>query len=338
MKDFRSRTAVLLVNLGTPEELDAGSVRKFLRQFLGDPRVVEIPKPIWWLILNLFILPFRPRKVVETYRQVWTEAGSPLRVITEQQQAALQQRFDEEMGDWSPLVRHAMTYGKPSIADELRKLQSAGIRRITILPLYPQYSGSTTGAVTDQVADYMKSCRYVPSINLVGSYFWETAYIDALAKSIEEFWEEQGRGDKLLFSYHGIPRSYADKGDPYPGHCECTTGATANKLGLDPDQFEMAYQSRFGKAEWIKPYTAERVEALAKSGVKRLDVVCPAFAADCIETLEEIRIENGEIFREAGGEELRLIPCLNASPAHIDALYQLLKHQVAAQQSGSGRN
>ena len=338
MKGFRTRTAVVLVNLGTPAELTASSVRRFLRQFLGDRRVVEIPRPVWWLILNLFVLPLRPRKVVETYREVWTDAGSPLRVITEQQVERLQERFDQEMGDTSPLICHAMTYGEPAIAKVLDSLQQQGIRRIVILPMYPQYSGSTTAAVTDQVADYMKSCRYVPSINLIGSYFWEQPYIEALAQSIREFWQQHGKGEKLLFSYHGIPQSYADKGDPYPGHCECTTGATVASLGLTENDYEMSYQSRFGKAEWVKPYTAERVEQLAKEGVKKLDVVCPAFAADCIETLEEISMENGEIFEEAGGEELRLIPCLNASQAHIDALFGILRLHVLSQQSGTDRS
>jgi len=275
-------------------------------------------------------LTLRPRKIIETYSKVWTEEGSPLRVITERQVKALQAKLVDSLGDYAPNVVHAMTYGDPKIADTLDLAYKSGSRRIIVLPMYPQYSGSTTGAIYDQVAKYMQSNRALPSLNIINSYFYESAYTGAISKSIEGFWQQHGRADYLLFSYHGIPISYVDKGDPYAGHCECTTGAVSAQLQLDPERSSMSYQSLFGKAEWLKPYTAVKLVELAKAGVKRIDVVCPAFAADCIETLEEIAMENAEIFIEAGGEELRLIPCLNDSALHIDALEQILMPHILA--------
>ena len=330
MEGTRTKAAILLVNLGTPEELTVPSVRAFLKQFLSDKRVVEIPRVLWWLILNLFVLTLRPRRVVETYREVWTEEGSPLRVITELQTKALKERLDSKLADHAPEVVYAMTYGNPSIAHTIDKLYQEGSRRIIILPMYPQYSGSTTGAIYDQIADYMKSQRALPSLNIINSYFYEAPYVEALSQSITDFWELNGSADYLLFSYHGIPLSYVEKGDPYAGHCECTTGAVSAKLKLDPNRSSMSYQSLFGKAEWLKPYTSNKLVELAEAGVKRVDVICPAFAADCIETLEEIAMENAEIFKEAGGEELRLIPCLNDSKLHIDALEQILTPHIQA--------
>lgn len=320
MKGQRQPAALMIVNLGTPETCTPGAVRKFLGQFLSDPRVVEIPRPIWWLILNLFILPFRPKKVAEAYKVIWTERGSPLRYHTEDQAKKLQARFSRRYPDSTPSVRYAMTYGEPSIANVLGELYESGHRRIVVLPMYPQYSCSTTAPIYDQIAKYCNSQRALPGLQVINSYFYEPAYIQALSSSITTFWEANGKADKLLFSYHGVPEFHGKRGDPYVGHCECTTGATVAALGLSEDQYQMSFQSRFGKAEWVKPYTDATVEQLAKSGVKRLDVVCPAFSVDCLETIEEIGEQNREIFLEHGGEELRLIPCLNASDIHIDAL------------------
>lgn len=330
MKGQRQPVAVVLINLGTPDELSESGVRRFLRQFLSDPRVVEIPRFLWLIILYLFVLPFRPRKVAEAYKVIWSERGSPLRWITEDQSKALGERFDSRYPDSKVTVTHAMTYGNPSIQSVMDELYESGHRRIVVMPMYPQYSGSTTGAVYDQVAHYMTSRRALPGISIVNAYFHQSAYIKALATSIETFWGKEGRGDHLLFSYHGIPKSYVTKGDPYAGHCECTTGAVVAELGLKESDYTAAYQSRFGKAEWIKPYTSESVEALGASGVGTLDVVCPAFAADCLETLEEIVDQNGEAFVEAGGKRLRLIPCLNASDVHIDALESILSPYLEA--------
>ncbi len=330
MKGKHTPTAIVLVNLGTPEQLSVSSVREFLREFLGDPRVVEIPRPAWWLILNFFVLPFRPKKVLENYAKVWGEEGSPLRVITRAQTEALQQRFEQKFADRAPTLRYAMTYGQPGIAETVDQLYTEGHRRIVILPMYPQYSGSTTGAIYDQLADYMKGRRALPGLSIVNSYFYEESYIKALSQSIRDFWQEQGKADYLLFSYHGIPVSYVEKGDPYAGQCECTTAAVLEDLQLTDTQSAMSYQSLFGKAEWLKPYTSEYLVELAQKGIKKVDVICPGFAADCIETLEEIAIQNAEIFKQAGGESLRLIPCLNDADIHIDALEQILVRHLHA--------
>lgn len=321
MKGRQQPAALVLVNLGTPEECTSGSVRKFLRQFLSDPRVVEIPRPIWWLILNLFVLPFRPARVAEAYKVIWTERGSPLRYYTEDQVSFLTERMQQRYADRvPPTVRYAMTYGNPGIESVLSELYESGHRRIVVLPMYPQYSCSTTAAIYDQIAQYTANNRALPGLQIINSYFYEESYIKALSNSVTDYWQQNGRSEKLLFSYHGIPQSYVDKGDPYTGHCECTTGAVVASLGLMKDDYLMAYQSRFGKAEWVKPYTDASIEELAKSGVKTLDVICPAFSVDCLETIEEIAKQNRELFIEHGGENLRLIPCLNASKNHIDAL------------------
>ena len=320
MKGQSTPSAVVLVNLGTPDSPTPAAVRRFLRPFLSDPRVVEIPQLLWRIILYLFVLPFRPARVARAYQLIWTERGSPLRFHTEDQVLKLGERLLHRYPHNPPAISHAMSYGAPSIHTTLEDLYRDGHRRILVLPMYPQYSGSTTGSVYDQVAKYMQANRALPGLQIINAYFHEPAYIGALADSISDFWGTHGRAQKLLLSYHGIPRSYVDKGDPYTGHCECTTKAVTEALQLGEKDFEMAYQSRFGKAEWVRPYTDEVIVQLAKSGVKTLDVVCPAFAADCLETLEEIAVQNRQLFIDNGGEELRLIPCLNASPSHIDAL------------------
>lgn len=328
MKNFRSPLALVLVNLGTPQELTTASIRKFLAEFLGDPRVVEIPRPLWWVILNLFVLPFRPRKLMHTYGSIWTDQGSPMRYISESQVELLQRAFEAKQENVS--VRLAMTYGGPAIGDVLEDLYDSGHRRIVVLPLYPQYSGSTTGAVYDQVARFAKGRRALPGLSIINAYFYHPAFIRALCESVEEFWIHNGRAEHLLFSYHGIPKRYVDQGDPYQGHCDCTTGAVVEGLGLSNGSYSAAYQSRFGKAEWLKPYASERIVELAESGVKRLDVVCPAFATDCLETLEEIAVEYRDIFIAHGGEELRLIPCLNDTQRHIDALQEIVTPYLTA--------
>lgn len=330
MKGSKKPVALLLVNLGTPEELSTASVRRFLREFLSDPRVVEIPRLIWWLILNCFVLTFRPKKVVETYRQVWWPEGSPLRVITERQSAALQRTLQNRFGEGRVSVRYAMTYGDPGISESLEELYQSGHRRIVVLPLYPQYSGSTTGAIYDQIAQFMQAQRALPGLSIINSYFQEESYISALQQSIENYWQKEGKPDHLLFSYHGIPVSYVEKGDPYQGHCECTTAAVLDGLEIGGVNTHMSYQSLFGKAEWLKPYTSEFLKQLATQGAGRVDVICPGFAADCIETLEEIAIENAEIFQEADGKELRLIPCLNDSDFHIEALADIAERHLRA--------
>lgn len=330
MKGQKQPVAVVLVNLGTPEAPTTSAVRGFLREFLSDPRVVEIPRFLWLIILNLFVLTFRPKPVSEAYKEIWTDRGSPIRWITEDQANGIRLELEERFSDAKITVTHAMTYGEPRIHETLDGLYQSGHRRIIVLPMYPQYSGSTTGAVCDQVASYMQRARAMPSITMINSYFYNGSYISALSESIRSYWESEGRGDHLLFSYHGIPESYVAKGDPYTGHCECTTGAVAAKLGLDQHDYTMAYQSRFGKAEWVKPYTDKTIEELASKQVKTLDVVCPAFSADCLETIEEIAGENAELFEKSGGAKLRLIPCLNASDRHIKALSDILSPHLEA--------
>lgn len=328
MKNFRSPSALVLVNLGTPQELTTSSIRSFLAEFLGDPRVVEIPRLLWWPLLHFLILPFRPRNLIRTYGSIWTEKGSPMRYLSESQVEKLQNSLDPSREKVS--VKLAMTYGGPAIGDVLQELYDSGHRRIVVLPLYPQYSGSTTGAVYDQVARFVERRRALPGLSVINAYFYHPAFIQALCDSIEEFWLHNGRGDHLLFSYHGIPKRYVDLGDPYAGHCDCTTGATVDRLGLNQGAYSAAYQSRFGRAEWLKPYASERIVELAQSGVKKLDVVCPAFATDCLETLEEIAVENRDLFLANGGEELRLIPCLNDSRRHIEALKTIVEPYLQA--------
>ena len=332
MRGQRQPVAVILINLGTPEAATPKAVRTFLGQFLSDPRVVEIPRILWLIILNLFVLPFRPKPVAEAYSIVWTERGSPLRWITEDQVKGLTDEFAKRYEGLAPTVCSAMTYGKPSIADTIDELYQSGHRRMVILPMYPQYSGSTTGAVYDQIARYIQRTRALPGLSIINAYFHKPEYTAALANSIHSFWAEHGRSEHLLFSYHGIPESYVAKGDPYTGHCECTTGGVVAALKLTDKDYTMTYQSRFGKAEWVKPYTDKTIEALAAKGVKSIDVICPAFAADCLETLEEIAEQNRDAFIEAGGEQLRLIPCLNASEPHIKALADILDPYIKAAQ------
>lgn len=314
------KSAIVLVNLGTPSAPNAPAVRRFLRQFLSDRRVVEVPRPIWWLILHLVILPFRSPKVAKAYGEIWMEGRSPLRVFCErlQQQVAgaLKQR---QLAD-RVHVELAMTYGDPSIADVLSKLQDSGVERIFLLPLYPQYSATTTAAVLDQVSQFYSRQRSIPQWGWLRDYHDHPAFIQALAGRVREHWQQHGQGDKLLLSFHGIPKRNVELGDPYQKQCEATAKALAAALSLSDDQWLLTYQSRLGKAEWLQPYTDKTLEALPQQGVKRLDVMCPAFAVECLETLEEIDGEGQEIFLQAGGEAFNYIPCLNDHITHAEAL------------------
>lgn len=310
---------ILLANLGTPDAPDTPSLRRYLREFLLDPRVIELPRLQWWLILHLFILTTRPAKSAELYKKIWWKEGSPLLVITRRQAAALQETLRGEVGN--PLhVAIGMRYGNPSIRSGLRELSEKGCRRILVLPLYPQYAGATVGSTFDAVAAELSGWRWVPEVRSVHGYYDDPGYIRTLASSIREAWAEGGPPEKLLFSFHGIPQRYFDGGDPYFCQCQKLARLTAEELGLPRDRWEVAFQSLFGKEEWIKPYTDKTIEAMAKSGVRTLDVVCPGFSADCLETLEEIDQLNREIFHHAGGERFRYIPCLNERPDHIRSL------------------
>jgi protoporphyrin/coproporphyrin ferrochelatase len=316
------RTGVLLVNLGTPDAPNAAALRRYLKEFLSDPRVVEIPRLVWWPILNGIILNVRPKKSAVKYASIWMDEGSPLRVYTERQtrliQSVLAQRgFDVD-------VDFAMRYGNPSIPAVIDQMRTRGLRRLLVLPMYPQYSSSTTATAFDVVMESFTSIRNQPDLRLIRSFHDYDPYIAALAKSVEQHWATHGRGDLLLFSFHGVPKRSLLKGDPY--HCEChkTARLVAEKLGLAPSAWKLAFQSRFGKAEWLKPYTSEVIHELPKQGVKTLDVMCPGFPADCLETLEEIAMEGKEDFLTAGGEHYRYIPCLNDDTNGIDAMADLI--------------
>lgn len=310
----RLRTGVLLVNLGTPDAPTASAVRRYLAEFLGDPRVVEIPRAVWLPILYGFILPFRPARVARNYAGIWMEEGSPLLVHSQR----LAQRLEESLDDIP--VELGMSYGNPSIESALSRLETQQVEQIIVLPLYPQYSATTTAASFDVLARCLSRRRDIPALTLIRDYHDQPAYVEALAASVRTHWEQHGRGDHLVMSFHGIPKRNVDLGDPYARQCERTAALLAEALGLEPAAWSQVYQSRFGKAEWLQPYADERFRELAQQGIGTLDVLCPGFAADCLETLEEIAVEYAELFQEAGGKALRYIPALNDAPAHADAL------------------
>jgi len=317
-----SNFGVLLVNLGTPETPDAKGVRNFLKPFLWDPRVVDVPRPIWWLILNLIILPLRSPRVARLYKSIWTEEGSPLLVISRKQQAALADNLASRLGLTVP-VELAMTYSSPLISEALVRLQEQEIHRVLVIPMYPQYSATTTGAVYDAVFDSLKNTRNLPELRFIKHYFSQADYIGALEQSVRDHWDKEGQPEKLLMSFHGIPCSFEEKGDPYPSECRETARLLATRLQLPDDQWAISFQSRVGREEWIKPYTDVVLADWGQNGVKRVDVVCPAFSVDCLETLEEIDVENREIFIGAGGKSFHYIPCLNDREDHINALAHL---------------
>jgi ferrochelatase len=321
-------TGVLLTNLGTPDAPEPGPLRRYLKQFLWDPRVVEVPRPVWWLVLNGIILNVRPRRSARAYQSVWTEEGSPLLVISQRQRAAVEAALREQVP--GPVkVALAMRYGQPSIETGLEALKAAGARRILVLPLYPQYAGATTGSTFDAVADVLKQWRWVPELRFINHYHDDPAYIDALAQSVERHWAEQPRGELLVFSFHGIPKRYFLDGDPYFCHCQKTARLVAEKLGLSEGEYRVTFQSRVGREEWLQPYTDETMKALPRAGVKSVDLICPGFSADCLETIEEIGEENREYFMEAGGERYSYIPALNDDAAHIAALAGLVQRHAA---------
>lgn len=323
-----SRTGILLINLGTPDAPTAAAVKPYLREFLGDPRVVEIPRALWWLILNGIILNTRPKKSAEKYAQIWTKEGSPLLVHTQRQTKMLKGYLGESLGDSAPAVEFAMRYGNPSVASALEKLKQQNCGRILIVPLYPQYAASSTATAFDAAFDALRKMRNMPEIRTVRNFHDHPGYIAALAQSVRDDWMRNGRPDVLVMSFHGVPRYTLDKGDPY--HCECqkTGRLLAEALGLKSEQYRISFQSRFGRAEWIKPYTAATLEELGKQGVKRVDVICPGFVGDCLETLEEIALEGKASFHGAGGGEFHYIPCLNERDDWIHALSDIVSKNL----------
>ena len=321
-----ARTAILLVNLGTPEAPTRGAVRRYLKEFLSDPRVVEIPRPLWWLILNGIILNLRPAKSAAKYAKIWDKDGSPLRVHTERQ-AKLLRGYLGAQGRSALLVDYAMRYGSPAIDSALARLKQQRCERILVLPLYPQYAASTTATALDAVSDFFRRTRNIPELRMVKHFHDHPAYVAALAESVRKHWAQHGKPDRLLMSFHGLPRYTLERGDPY--HCECqkTARLLAAALALAPEQYQLSFQSRFGRAEWLQPYTAATLAHWGKQGLRRVDVICPGFVADCLETLEEIGMEGKAEFLKAGGMEFHAIPCLNESDAWIQALAQIaLEH------------
>ncbi len=318
-----TQLGILLVNLGTPEAPTAKSIRQFLREFLSDPRVIDFPKLLWWFILNLFILPFRPRRIVPLYKSIWTEQGSPLRFITQQQADLLANELAATFKQKIP-VAVGMTYGTPSLRQGLLELKQAEVNKVIILPLFPQYSATTTASVYDKIAAALKKCPCLPEIRMIRDYHAHPAYIQAVSQSIQQYWQAQGKADKLVFSFHGIPLRYADKGDPYPKQCQQTARLVAEKLGLQEDEWITTYQSRLGPAQWLTPYTLETLQQLPKKGTESIQVLSPGFAADCLETLEELDKENRHAFLQAGGKQFAYIPALNANVEHIAMMKELI--------------
>ncbi|MFY0665972.1 MAG: ferrochelatase [Natronospirillum sp.] len=321
------KTGILITNLGTPDAAESGAVRRYLREFLSDSRVVEIPKAIWWFILNGIILAIRPARSAKNYRTVWTERGSPLLYHTADQCEAVRAYMKGKYGD-DVVVEFAMRYGNPSVTSVLERMQQQGVRRLLVLPMYPQYSATTTASTFDAVAADFAKRRWIPELRFINHYHDFEPYIDAMAAHIQAYQSEHGKPEKLVLSYHGIPKRNLLEGDPY--HCECykTSRLLTEKLGLTRDDVITTFQSRFGKQEWLKPYTDATMQQLGADGVKSIQVFCPGFPSDCLETIEEIGEENREYFEEAGGEHFGYIPALNATPGHIDALTALLEQHL----------
>lgn len=335
--DQADKVGVLITNLGTPQAPTKQALRPYLKQFLSDPRVVEVPKLIWWFVLNGIILNFRPKRSAAAYATVWSDEGSPLLVHTKNQAAKLAKRCAQQWGD-KVLVDFAMRYGQPSVDDKIDSMLNMGVRKLLVLPLYPQYCASTTGSTFDAVAHDFMHRRWLPDFRFVNQYCDLPAYIECVAQSIKTHWETHERADKLIFSYHGIPKRYLINGDPY--HCQCykTTRLVAEKLGLAEHEYMTTFQSRFGREEWLKPYTDETLKSLPSEQVKSVQMICPGFSSDCLETIEEIGEENREYFMESGGERYEYIASLNDSEAHIDMLFELAESNMHGWMGSSGNS
>jgi len=321
-----SKTAVVLCNLGTPQAPTGQALRVYLAEFLSDPRVVEIPRWIWLIILHGIILRFRPAKSAQKYASIWTDQGSPLKVWTESQAQSLQTLFSQA-GE-NVVVRYAMRYGQPSVANVMDELRSEGVNQVLVLPAYPQYSGTTTASVFDAFYAWSKSARVIPEYRFINHYHDHSAYIEALATRVQAHWREHTQAPLLVMSFHGVPERTLLLGDMY--HCECykTARLLAERLGLTPAQYKVTFQSRFGKAKWLEPYTEPTIRELAKAGTKHIDVICPGFTSDCLETLEEINMEVRHAFLEEGGETYGFIPCLNNEPKWIEGLYAIAQKHM----------
>lgn len=317
---------VLVVNLGTPDAPTPAAVRRYLAEFLWDPRVVELPRVFWWLVLHGVILRFRPRRSAEAYRKIWTDAGSPLLLFSRAIADGIRQHLEPRYEQLN--VELAMSYGKPSIRSALGRLFDANVSRLVVLPLYPQYSGTTTASIFDAVTRILSERRWVPELRFINQYHDAAGFIEVHCANIRDYWQQHGRGDKLLFSFHGVPKRTLLLGDPYHCQCQKTARLIADGLNLSDDDYLVTFQSRLGRAEWLRPYTDETVTRLGEQKLGRLDIVCPGFAADCLETLEEIAIQNAEVFKKSGGGDLRYIPALNARADHVAFLAELVVSQA----------
>ncbi|MEK6749453.1 MAG: ferrochelatase [Pseudomonadota bacterium] len=327
MRDENERIGIVLVNLGTPDAPESGALRRYLREFLSDPRVVEAPRWVWWLALNLVILRVRPAKSARNYRKIWTAQGSPLLVYTRNLTQKIHAQFAAQYGK-NVVIKMAMRYGSPHLATVLSELHRQGVSRLLILPLFPQYSATTAGSIYDCVADQLRTWRNLPHLRIIGDYYQDERYIAALADTIRQRWAQGVPPRKLLFSFHGIPQRYADQGDPYPEQCRRTASAVAIQLGLNDGQWYMAFQSRFGRETWLQPYADKVLAAWAADGVESVSVVCPGFAVDCLETIEEIAEENAAVFKKGGGKTFDYIPALNDTAAHVEVLSQLVRNTI----------
>jgi ferrochelatase len=326
------RLGVLVTNLGTPDAPTTSALRRYLGEFLWDPRVVEVPRPLWWLILHGVILRIRPSRSAKAYAGVWQPEGSPLLPHTADQASAISEALKARYGD-NVVVEFAMRYGNPSVASALDEMQRQGVRKMLVLPLYPQYSASTSASTFDAIAQDFAKRRWLPDFRFISHYHDFPPYIEAMAELIEAHWTDHGRKQKLMLSYHGVPKKYLTKGDPY--HCEChkTSRLLADALGLGADEWMTTFQSRFGREEWLNPYTDETLKALPGQGVKSVQIFCPGFSADCLETIEEIGEENREYFEHAGGERYEYISALNDRPEHISALADLVQLNMSGWQT-----
>ncbi len=327
-KPRQSRIGIIVTNLGTPEAPEPGAVRRYLKQFLSDPRIVELPRLLWWLILNVVILNIRPKRTAANYKKIWTDRGSPLLVSTKDLARGLQAELGQRFGD-DLMVDFAMRYGSPSIGDVIESQLQRGVTNLLVLPLYPQHSCTTIGSTFDAVAADFSQRRTLPGLRFIGNYYQHPAFILSLANKIKLHWQTHGRVDKLIFSYHGEPKRYIDQGDPYRDECEETTRLVAQALELEEREYMTAYQSRFGREEWLRPYLDETLKSLPSQGVKSVQIICPGFAVDCLETLEEIALENRDTFLHAGGEGYEYITCLNSSSEHIEALASVISENLS---------
>ena len=318
----KEKVGILITNLGTPDAPNTSSLKIYLNQFLSDPRVIEVPKIIWQIILRLFILQLRPRKSAKTYKSIWTKEGSPLLNISKKQLEAIRSRLEKKSKN--TYIELGMRYGNPSIKNALEVLQKNQARKLLILPLYPQYCAATTGSTFDSVSEILQTWRWIPEIRFINQYFEEKKYIEALSYSISNFWKKNKKPQMLVFSYHGIPKKYHLKGDPY--HCFClkTTRLVKEHLKLADDEVITTFQSRFGSQEWLQPYTDQTLKELPNKNIKNIHIISPGFSADCLETLEELEVENKNYFIEAGGNDYKYIPCLNDDELHIDFLVDLI--------------